>query len=596
MSLRALTLAAVLAPLGLPLLSGCGSTGPATYVWVDVVAQPAVRGVTKLEVTVGQGGESITKTFGDGAAPFPLPTNFTVTPNQHLGDLTVDAVAYGADGGRLAVGAVGVTIAAGGEPHVTLTLIPLDFQVNTTIAGAQIIVDYGGQSGRQVAAAADGSLVTVFENISSLGRYDGLARLFDGDGAPRQNTVSKDKNDFVVNQGGAESVYFVTVAAAPAGGFLAAWADFSFDPGNLNVRAFDAAGAPSAEVAVQSASALQLGAVHAAAFGDGSYVVVWSQARSATDLTDEIRARLLDATGQPRRNSTTGNNLDFAVGAVTTHDMERPAVAVGPDQSFVVAWIDLDPASGGAVRAQRFSNGGQAQGAELMVATVRMSAPEGPNLAATPDGYLVVYTDEGTAANDTDVFVRYLGQDGLPTQPGYRVNTSTDGFQYAPAVAVTTDGRALVVWADGQARPEDNDSGSIRGRPLHPFGLPIGDDFAVNTTTPRAQLYPSVAAAAHGAFLVTWEDASGVGPDVDLSGVRGRMMYPDYAPTGGGVGAACGGGVTCGAELQCLARAGGSFCHIGCADASVGQPCPTYGGVCTAAAVAGTPGPVCVFR
>ncbi|MBI5481329.1 MAG: hypothetical protein HY906_20895 [Deltaproteobacteria bacterium] len=596
MSSRALTLAVALGAIGGSLLPGCGPAGPATYVWVDVEAQPAVRGVTKLEVTVRQGGESITKTFGDGVAPFTLPTDFTVTPNSHLGTLTVDGVAFGADDVRAATGSVSVAITAGDQPHATLTLVPVDFQVNTTIAGSQIVTDYGGQSGRQAAAAADGSLVAVFENISTLGRFDGMGRLFDGDGAARPNAVSHTKDDFVLNQLGTESVYFVAVAAAPAGGFLATWADFSLSPGVINVRAFDPTGSPSTEVTVSVLGTLELGAVHAAAFGDGSYVVVWSQARSSTDLTHEIQARLLDPTGQPRRNSTTGNNLDFAVGAFTTHDLERPAVTVGPDQSFVVAWIDLDPTSGGAVHAQRFSTEGQARGSQLVVAPIRMAFPEGPNLAATPDGYLVVYTDEGTSPTDTDVLVRFLGQDGLPTQPGYRVNTSTDGAQYEPAIAVAADGRTLVVWTDAQSRPDDTDSGSVRGRALHPFGLPIGDDFVINHTTPKAQHFPSVAAAAHGAFLVTWQDESAVGPDVDQSGIRGRMIYPDYVRTGGGVGAACGGGATCDTELQCVARGTGSFCHIGCSEAAVGQPCPTYGGLCTSAAAAGTTTPVCLFR
>jgi hypothetical protein len=598
MSARALLPLLAVVALGLPCLGGCGSSGPATYVWVDVEAEPSVKGVTKLEVTVRQGGESITKTFGDGVAPFTLPTSFTVTPNSHLGTLSVDGVASGADATRLASGTVAVTIAAGGEPHAVLALRPLDFQVNTTVAGAQIVTDPGGQSGRQAAAAADGSLVVVYENISTLNRFDGLGRLFDGDGAPRQNAVSKDKNDFVINQLGSESVYFITVAAAPAGGFLAAWGDFSeaADPGLINVRAFDPTGAASTEVSVSVAGTLELGAIHAAAFSDGAYVVVWSQARSAADLSHEIRARLLDSTGHPRRNSTTGNDLDFGVGAFTTDQMELPAVAVHSDQTFMVTWLAVDPTAGGEVHAQRFSAEGGVRGSEIVVAAITLAYPEGPNVAATPDGYLVAYTDQGSSPTDTDVLVRFVSKDGLLPQPGYRVNTSTEGAQLEPALAVAADGSTLVVWAEAQSRPEDNDTGSIRGRALHPFGLPIGTDFGVNTTTLNWQHHPSVAAAAHGAFLVTWQDESASGPDVDQSGIRGRMIYPDYAPTGGLVGSACSASAPCGAELQCATRGSGSFCHIGCGASSVGQPCATYGGLCTAAAAAGTPGPVCLFR
>jgi hypothetical protein len=161
---------------------------------------------------------------------------------------------------------------------------------------------------------------------------------------------------------------------------------------------------------------------------------------------------------------------------------------------------------------------------------------------------------------------------------------------------VAADGRTLVVWTDTQTRPDDTDSGSIRGRALHSFGLPIGADFAVNTTTTKAQYYPAVAAAAHGAFMVTWQDESTVGPDTDQSGIRGRFVYPDYEPADSGVGAACSGPAQCQPELLCTARPGlGSFCHVACTDALVGQPCP-FGGLCTAASAAGTTGPVCLFR
>jgi hypothetical protein len=124
----------------------------------------------------------------------------------------------------------------------------------------------------------------------------------------------------------------------------------------------------------------------------------------------------------------------------------------------------------------------------------------------------------------------------------------------------------------------------------------MGVDFAINTTTPESQSRPSVAPAANGGFMVTWQDSSAAGPDVDLSGIRGRMLYPDYAPTDGTVGAACGGTTTCGAELQCVARGTSSFCHLGCSESSLNQPCLPHGGICTAAAGPGSSGPVCLFR
>jgi hypothetical protein len=593
-SRRALSAAAVGAALLLAaLVAGCGPSGPLTYVWVDIEARPAVRGVTAVEITVRQGGESLTKTFGDGAAPFALPTSLTITPNSHLGDLTIEGVATDAAGARVAQGRTAVTVAAATQPRVTLRLEPDDFQVNTTVAGAQIVTDYGGRAGRQLATSATGDAVVVYENISDLGRFDGLGRLFTGDGAPRQNEVSRTHDDFILNQDGSESVFYVAVGAAASGAFLATWVDYS-GVGTVNARAFDPSGTPAAEVILSAVDAVDPGAGHAAAFADGSWVVVWSQARSASDATAEVRARLLGPDGTPRQNGTTGNTLDFPVGAFTAHDTILPAVSVGYDDSFLVVWADVD-ASGGSLHAQRFSKTGVASSAEVVVAQLRL-APDGANVAATPDGYLVVYSDQGASAAERDVYVRYLGADGIAPQAGYRVNTTSDGSQLEPAVAVAPDGRAFVVWTDLEARAEDGDSGSIRGRALHPFGLPIGADQAINTTTTKAQFFPAVAAAADGAFFVAWQDESGAGPDVDESGVRGRLVYPDYGPADGALGARCGGDApACQSELTCTPAGGGSYCHAACTPAEVGSPCP-YGGTCTAALVTGTPTPVCFFR
>ncbi|HEY3352807.1 MAG TPA: hypothetical protein VGQ83_06135 [Polyangia bacterium] len=575
-------------------LAGCGSPAPATYVWVDVQARPAVRGVATLEVTVSDGGDRVTRTFGAGA--LALPSAFTVTPNAH-GTLTVAGTAKDAAGLVVAAATATVEVVAGGRADTTVLLEPTDFQVNTTVAGSQIVTDYdGGRAGRQLAAAADGSFAMIFENIGDLGRFDAMGRLFDPDGAPRQNATSLSADDFILNAGGTESVYFVAAAAAPAGGFLAIWVDAALS--TVNARRFDETGEGGTELSVASltvpaAGVPSAGAGAAAALRDGGFVVVFTQQRSATDSTLELHARLLDATGAPRPNHT-GSALAFPLGAATTHSRERPAVAAGADGAFLVAWLDANPATAdAAIVVQRFDQAGQAQGAEIIIQPLGTGLySEAPNLAATPDGYFVVFADDPTAAGDTDIFVRFVATSGVAGVPAYRVTTSTTGDQTDPAVAAAPDGRALVVWTDGQSRPEDTEPASIRGRLLQPLGLPLGADFAVNTTTTRNQILPSVAAAGHDAFVVAWEDYSAVGPDTDGSGIRARFLYPDFAPTDGRLGAGCD-PVACQRGLVCLARAAGAFCHQGCTSAQVGSACAS-GGMC--ADVSGAAGPACLFR
>jgi len=576
-----------------PLALACGPTEKATYVWVDVASRPAIHDVTRLEVTVRHEGESISKTFGDGITPLALPASLTVTPHDHIGTLAIEGVAFCAGNIQCARGSVTAWVAAKTQPRVTLQLEPDDFQVNTTIADAQILVDAGGRSGRQVAAASDGRFVTVFENITTLGRYDALGRLFGADAVPRENAVSHTTGDFILNQGGSESVFFVTVASARDGTFLAAWADLATGAGTFNARAFDAAGTPSAEVILSANGAPPSGPGHVAAFPAGGYVAVWQQARSSTDKRGEVRIRLLDAQGRPRTNAATGTTADFLAAPPGSDSMEKPAVAVGPDQAFLVVWIEV-PASGNAtIKGRLFAPQGEARGDVFMVATVTSTFADAPNVAGTLDGYLIVWSDTGAEPDETDILLRHVATDGTMAQPAYRVNANTRGYQVEPAIAVDADGHTLVVWTDSENFPEDPVAPSIRARALHSFGLPIGTDVGINTTALGQQWSPSVAALGQGSFVVIWEDLSQAGPDVDSSGIRGRVVYPNFAPNDGGLGSLCLHAEDCAPELTCVPRGTTSYCHVPCTDAEIGQPCP-FGGMCTATSAASAP--ACLFR
>jgi hypothetical protein len=81
------------------------------------------------------------------------------------------------------------------------------------------------------------------------------------------------------------------------------------------------------------------------------------------------------------------------------------------------------------------------------------------------------------------------------------VNFTVENDQDQPAVAIAPSGDAVVVWAsDGQ----DGDQHGVYGQRFQADGQPIGPEFLVNTTTQGQQRRPTVAMHSDGTFVVAW--------------------------------------------------------------------------------------------
>jgi hypothetical protein len=226
-----------------------------------------------------------------------------------------------------------------------------------------------------------------------------------------------------------------------------------------------------------------------------------------------------------------------------------------------------------------------------------VAAPIGGS-AATLAGYLIAWTDVLSTGPDTDgtsIRVRRLDLNGTPFQGGseteFTLNTSTGGNQYEPSLAMRSDGSVLAVWTTDFVNPDPG--GGIRGRLLLPNLLPVGQDISINTTVADRQEAPSVAPHGADGFVVTFMDWSKAYPDVYESGIRGRIVYPDFSPQSGEIGAACqdGNELTCNGGGKCLSTSQGWRCVERCT--AKGSPCPK-GGLCKQ--LSGSGDLVCLFE
>lgn len=103
------------------------------------------------------------------------------------------------------------------------------------------------------------------------------------------------------------------------------------------------------------------------------------------------------------------------------------------------------------------------------------------------------------------------------------INTTTNGPQTTPDVAMSSYGAAVVVW---ESYGQDGSGWGIYGQRFDPAGAPVGGEIAINGVTAGDQRSPAVAVAADGSFFVVWR-----GADDDGDGIRGRRFDATGAPS-----------------------------------------------------------------
>lgn len=239
----------------------------------------------------------------------------------------------------------------------------------------------------------------------------------------------------------------------------------------------------------------------------GYVAVVWEDDRDTTDAADnahsEIFLRLY-------RNGTAlyEKKLSAAGGSgVTNWRHLHPDVGLDDKGNAVVVWAD-DPDGNGYYNVPyRVVNTAGTVTASANANTSSDGQQVNPRVAVDPDGapstaavaFTVAWEDTQTGALPT---VKAAGFTG-PTTRAWEVTASTaTGQQHNPDVAVSASGDAVVVWDDGSADSSYNIGlvGLARAN-----GAVTLSRRTANSNLGGAQSHASVAANFNGDFAVAWE-------------------------------------------------------------------------------------------
>lgn len=171
-------------------------------------------------------------------------------------------------------------------------------------------------------------------------------------------------------------------------------------------------------------------------------------------------------------------------------------------------------------------------GAVEVQVNVRTSGAQSNAAVATSaaGGSVIVWSSYfTTSGRSNDVFARRLDSGGGFIGDEFRVNTTTQGNQTEPAVAMDGQGRFAIVWQGPGPDQED-----VFLRLFEPNGNAITDELAVNLTTAGRQLYPSVAVGGTGTLVVAWESRETT-PAGNKTVVRIQLFDPNGSGLGGEV-------------------------------------------------------------
>jgi hypothetical protein len=201
-----------------------------------------------------------------------------------------------------------------------------------------------------------------------------------------------------------------------------------------------------------------------------------------------------------------------------------------------------------------------------------------PTVAPMETGYAIAWSDN--IGGSSRIRIRRVDFNGAPLQAGELEHTlsTSSGNHTNPAIAMRGDGSLLCIWASDNTTLDPD--GGIRGRKLLKNLLAVGEDFAVNTTTTAKQEAPSLTAFPDSeSFVTVFVDASREYPDRFDTGIRARLLYPDYDVVDGQIGSRCNeeSGLTCAENMSCQNTKAGQRCVMRCT--TPGKACES-GGVC----------------
>ncbi|MHC4533615.1 MAG: hypothetical protein ACYS6K_06665 [Planctomycetota bacterium] len=358
------------------------------------------------------------------------------------------------------------------------------------------------------------------------------------------------------------------IAMDVVGNFVVVWNSYLQDGGSNGVfgQRFDPNCSPlGEEIQINTTSSGNQKEPSVAMDMDGNFVVVWQGSGSVEEDKEDIFARRFDSNGQPlggefrvntnandkqlcpraSMNNDSGffivwesvnvpeegkkticsqlydsNGLKIGTEFVVndgTSDGRYPDVAMDSQGNFAVVW--MQDKSSNSIMGRLYNADGSAKAKPFEVSTIRFSSITRPSISMSKEGgFVVAWDGDPELAGLDDIHARMFDPNGTAIGEQFVVNTTFEGPQQNPQVAMNNRRQFIIVW-NSKIDPDINER-EIFAQRFDSLGEAIGDEFQVNTYIEADQKRPSVAMGQGPNFVTTWQS---YGQDGSGYGVFARM-------------------------------------------------------------------------
>ena len=374
------------------------------------------------------------------------------------------------------------------EKRELLSVSPLsgEWLVNSVTANTQKMAEFGNA----VAAMPDGGYVVSWTSSGQDGDGKGVyAQQFDATG-----TVLG--NEFRLNTTTANNQQYSSVAAAADGSWVAVWQSSGQDGDGKGIygQRFNSNGqATGSEFRVNVTTNNDQETPTVACLTDGGFVVVWAGKGSGDNS---------GVFGRRYNSAGVAQGTEFLVNTEANDGQKAPTVAALPDGGFIAAWEshgDQD-GDGEGVYAQRYDSSASRVGDEFRVNTTTDGAQESPAIGVGPDGqYTIAWQTKNLDGSGYAIGAQSYHASGVAVGDELLINSTTNDDQQYPSVAYNDHGGYAIAWS-GKGT---GDSSGVFVREFDSNGTALGTESRVNATTESGQKYPSIVAAGSG-YVVAW--------------------------------------------------------------------------------------------
>ncbi|WP_230182820.1 DUF4347 domain-containing protein, partial [Aquabacterium sp. CECT 9606] len=376
--------------------------------------------------------------------------------------------------------------------------------VNGTTTGTQ---ENNIDSGKQVAADANGNYVVVWEDATTLSVY---GRLYNADGTAATA-------EFRVNTNTATTKDEPTVAMDANGNFVVAWRSVTQDGSGYGVYAqrYNASGvAQGSEFRVNTYTTSDQ-FYPAIAMNTTGFVITWTSYGQDGDNYG-VYAQRYNASG-------VAQGSEFKVNTTNTNIQKSSQIGMDDSGNFVIAWSSYaQDGAGYGVYAQRYNASGVAQGSEFRVNVTTAGEQILTDVSMNASGnFVIAWYDTLADGNGYGAYARTYNSSGVAQSGEILVSNFIYSTQWNASVAMGSDGSFVAAWETYTA---DGYSYGIAMRQLSLTGVELSPETIVNTTLAGDQQIPSVAWGGNQ-VIVTWS-GNGSGDNLGVFSRRYSTALP----------------------------------------------------------------------